>query len=55
MKEIKPPKKPVIYYYLVTLVVIMLLNSFIFPSITNRSVKDVDYGTFLKYGRKETG
>src|SRR4051812_9301224 len=47
MKEIKPPKKPLIFYYGIILVVILLLNSFIFPSIFNRSVKEVDYGTFL--------
>ena len=47
MKEIKPPKKPIIFYYLVILLVIMLLNTFIFPAIVNRSVKEVDYGTFL--------
>ncbi|WP_066062578.1 ATP-dependent zinc metalloprotease FtsH [Neobacillus soli] len=47
MKQIKPPKKPLLFYYGVTLVVILLLNSFIFPAITNHSVKEVDYGTFL--------
>jgi len=47
MKEMKSPKKPLIFYYLVTLVVIVLLNSFIFPAIMNRSIEEVDYGTFL--------
>lgn len=47
MKEVKPPKKPLIFYYFITLVVIILLNSFIVPAIVNRSVKEVDYGTFL--------
>ena len=47
MKEIKPPKKPLIFYYGITLIVILLLNSFIFPAIFQKSVKEVDYGTFL--------
>jgi cell division protease FtsH len=47
MKEVKPPKKPLIYYYGVILLVTLLLNSFIFPLISNHSVKEVDYGTFL--------
>ena len=47
MKRVKPPKKPLIFYYGITIVIILLLNSFIFPAITNHSVKEVDYGTFL--------
>ena len=47
MKQMKPPKKPLIFYYAVTLIIILLLNSFIFPAFVNRSVKEVDYGTFL--------
>ncbi|PFN74834.1 cell division protein FtsH [Bacillus sp. AFS076308] len=47
MKQVKPPKKPLIFYYGITIVIILLLNSFIFPLITNHSVKEVDYGTFL--------
>lgn len=47
MKQIKPPKKPLLFYYGVTIVVILLLNSFIFPAISNHSVKEVDYGSFL--------
>ena len=47
MKEVKPPKKPLIFYYGIILIVILLLNSFIFPAIFQKSVKEVDYGTFL--------
>ncbi|WP_342042196.1 ATP-dependent zinc metalloprotease FtsH [Bacillus sp. OTU2372] len=47
MKQVKPPKKPLIFYYGITIFIILLLNSFIFPLITNHSVKEVDYGTFL--------
>ncbi len=47
MKEVKPPKKPLLYYYGIILVVILILNSFIFPAIFQKQVKEVDYGTFL--------
>lgn len=47
MKEFKQPKKPLIFYYIVTIVVILLLNSFIFPAIFGKTVKDIDYGSFL--------
>ncbi|WP_462413414.1 ATP-dependent zinc metalloprotease FtsH [Neobacillus sp. Marseille-QA0830] len=47
MKEFKPPKKPIIFYYGIAIVILLLLNSFIFPAIMERSVKEVDYGTFL--------
>ncbi|MGM9974358.1 MAG: ATP-dependent zinc metalloprotease FtsH [Clostridiaceae bacterium] len=47
MKEKKQNKKPLIYYYFVTLIIVMLLNSYVFPSILNRKITEVDYGTFL--------
>jgi len=47
MKEQKNPKKPLIYYYIITVIIVMLLNSFIFPSVLNQKIKQVDYGTFL--------
>ena len=47
MKEVKPPKKPLLYYYGIILVVILILNSFYFPAIFQKQVKEVDYGTFL--------
>nr|WP_240762687.1 ATP-dependent zinc metalloprotease FtsH [Paenibacillus thalictri] len=48
MNEIKPPKKPLFYYYGIILLVILLANAFIFPAIYDYSVKEVDYGTFLR-------
>lgn len=47
MKEIKQPKKPLIFYYLIVLAVIMLLNIIVVPWFTERSIEDVDYGTFI--------
>ncbi|WP_040949505.1 ATP-dependent zinc metalloprotease FtsH [Gorillibacterium massiliense] len=48
MKDFKPPKKSLLYYYGITIVLILLINSFLLPYINNRSVKEVDYGTFLR-------
>jgi cell division protease FtsH len=49
MKEKKTPKRPFIYYYSIVMVVIILLNSIIFPYISQlqSKVEQVDYGTFL--------
>lgn len=47
MQEHTPKKKPIIYYYLIVLFVLILLNAFVFPSMLNRQVKEVDYNTFL--------
>ena len=47
MKQVQKPKKPLIIYYLIALLVIILLNAFVFPVFMGRSVKEVDYGTFL--------
>ena len=47
MQEQKKPKKSLIYYYSIALIIIIILNSFVFPSLMNREVKEVDYNTFL--------
>lgn len=47
MKEEKNPKKPIMYYYIVTLIIVMILNAYIFPSLLEQEVTQVDYGTFL--------
>lgn len=48
MQEVKTPKKPFIFYYLMVMLVLMLLNTLLVPKLAERSVKEVDYGTFLK-------
>lgn len=49
MQEVKQPnKKPFIFYYLIALVAIMLINSLLVPQIVQRSVKEVDYNTFMQ-------
>ena len=48
MKEKKTPKKSWIYYYIVTITIVILLNTFVFPFISQREVKEVGYNTFLE-------
>ena len=47
MKEVKSPKKPLIYYYGIVLLILMLFNLLALPTLTERQVKEVDYGTFM--------
>ena len=47
MKEVKWPKKPLIFYYLIVLIIIMVLNFIFVPWFTERSIEEVDYGTFI--------
>ncbi|CDM67984.1 ATP-dependent zinc metalloprotease FtsH [Clostridium bornimense] len=48
MKEKKAPKKSWIYYYVVTFVIVILLNTLVFPFISQREIKEVGYNTFLE-------
>ena len=47
MKEVKPSKKPLAIYYAFVLVVLLVLNFVLVPWLTERQVKEVDYGTFM--------
>ena len=47
MQEHKPPRKSLIYYYSIALLIIVILNTFIFPSMMNKRIEEVDYNTFL--------
>ena len=47
MKEVKTPKKPLAIYYAIVLLVLMLLNFVLVPGMSERQVKEVDYGTFM--------
>lgn len=48
MNEVKNPKRPMYFYYGIVLIVLLLLNVFLMPSINNRQVQEVDYGTFMQ-------
>ena len=52
MDKVKTPKKPIFYYYLIVLVVLLLINAFLVPSIYERQIKNVDYGTFVSMTEK---
>ena len=47
MNIVKKPKKSILFYYAIGLVVIFLLNLLIMPSVRERSMREVDYGTFI--------
>ena len=47
MKEVKSPKKPLIYYYGVVLLVLLVFNLVTMPWLSQRQIKEVDYGTFM--------
>ena len=47
MKEVKTPKKPLAIYYAIVFLVLMLLNFVLVPWMSERQVKEVDYGTFM--------
>lgn len=48
MNEVKTPKKPLIFYYLIALALILGLNFLFMPWLMQRTVEEVDYGTFIK-------
>ena len=43
-----PEKRPLYVYYIIAVVIIVLLNVFALPALSERSVKETDYTTFLK-------
>ena len=47
MQEVKKPKKQLIYYSMLVLLLLILFNLIAMPSIEERRVKEVDYGTFM--------
>ena len=47
MQERKAPKKPLIFYYGIVLCIMIVLNAFVFPSLVERQIEEVDYNTFL--------
>ena len=53
MKEVKTPKKPLAIYYTVVLLVLLLLNLVLVPWMSERQVKEVDYGTFMSMTKEK--
>ena len=47
MKEQKNQKKPILFYYMIAMIVVMILNAYVFPSMSKDKVSEVKYGTFL--------
>lgn len=53
MKEVKEKKKPILFYYIVALSVIFMFNAIARPYYDSKSVKQVDYGTFMNMTEDE--
>ncbi len=47
MNEVRQPKRPLFVYYLIVLAAVLVFNLVIGPAISQRAVREVDYGTFL--------
>ena len=47
MKEVKTPRKPLAIYYAIVLLVLLVLNFVLLPWMSERQIKEVDYGTFM--------
>ncbi|MCO5386888.1 MAG: ATP-dependent zinc metalloprotease FtsH [Desulfosporosinus sp.] len=47
MDKTKKPAKSLIYYSVVAMMILMLLNAFVFPTLLEQQVTQVDYSTFL--------
>ncbi|MBQ3597897.1 MAG: ATP-dependent zinc metalloprotease FtsH [Clostridia bacterium] len=47
MKEVKRPRKQLILYYAIALAALLLFNLFAMPRLAEKSVTQVDYGTFM--------
>ena len=53
MNEVKKPKKSILFYYAIGIAVIFILNLLIMPNVRERSIKEVDYGTFISMTEKQ--
>ena len=47
MNKTKKQAKSFIYYSVVAMLILMLLNAFVFPTLLEQQVTQVDYSTFL--------
>ncbi len=48
MNAVKTPKNPLIYYYGVAMMVLMVFNFLAMPWLSQRQIREVDYGTFME-------
>jgi len=42
------PRQPLVIYLLIAMGIVLLLNAFIFPMLLRESIRETDYGTFLR-------
>lgn len=48
MNKINTPKKPLLYYYGLVMLVLTLFNMIAYPYLSEKQIKNVDYGTFIE-------
>lgn len=48
MNKINSPKKPLLYYYGLVMLVLTLFNMIAYPYLSEKQIKNVDYGTFIE-------
>ena len=47
MNEVKTPKRPLLFYYCIVMAMIVVFNMIAMPWLTEHSIKQVDYNTFV--------
>lgn len=47
MKEVKKTKTPLVLFYVLALIVMLLINMVLIPYLSERQIKETDYGTFM--------
>lgn len=53
MEEMKPNKKPIIWYWIIAIIVFLLLNSFLFPKLSQKKVEEVGYDVFMEMAEEK--
>ena len=48
MNEVKTPKRPLLFYYCIAMAMIVVFNMIAMPWLTEHSIKQVDYNTFVE-------
>ena len=48
MNQSSNPRQPLVIYLLIAMGIVLLLNAFIFPMLLRESIRETDYGTFLR-------
>ena len=53
MEEMKTNKKSIIWYWIIAIIVFLLLNSFLFPKLSQKKVEEVGYDVFMEMAEEK--